>query len=163
MTRRVTALEFTSELRAEADDVWAAATDFAGINDELWPLMRMTAPKDWRTLSAERIEPGRRLFRSWLLLLGFVPVDYDDLTITELGPGRRFQERSRMLSATVWEHERVVEPVGAGTCRVTDRVSFSPRTAVHAAVLSRLVPRLFDHRHHRLRRRFGGASPPRSR
>ena len=159
----MTPLEFSSELRAEADEVWAAATDFAGINDELRPLMRMTAPKGRRTLTADQIEPGRRLFRSWLLLLGVVPVDYDDLTITELGPGHRFQERSRMLSATVWEHERVVEPAAVGTCRVTDRVSFTGRTAVHAAVLRRVVPRLFDHRHRRLRRRFGDASGPRSR
>jgi hypothetical protein len=159
----VTALEISSDLRASADDVWAAATDFAGINDEFWPLMRMTAPKGFRTLTADRIQPGRRLFRSWLLLLGVLPVDYDDLTISELGPGHRFQERSRMLSATRWEHERVVEATGPASCRITDRVAFTPRTAMHAAVLRRLVPRLFSHRHRRLRRRFGDASVSRSR
>jgi hypothetical protein len=155
----VAGLEVSSDLCAPASEVWAAATDFSGINDELRPLMRMTAPRGRRQLSADRIEPGQRLFRSWLLLFGVVPVDYDDLTIAELGPGHRFQERSRMLSASVWEHERVVEPTGPDSCRVTDRVAFTARTALHAAVLRRVVPRLFAHRHRRLRRRFGDASP----
>jgi hypothetical protein len=159
----VTPFELSSELQAPADEVWTAATDVAGINDELWPLMRMTAPKGWRTLSPDQVEPGQRLFRSWLLLLGVIPVDYDDLTIAELGPGHRFQERSRMASASLWEHERLVEPTGSGSCRVTDRVAFLARTALHDAVLRRLVPRLFAHRHHRLRRRFGDASGSRSR
>lgn len=148
--------EFVSDLRAPADEVWAAATDFAGINDELKPLMRMTAPKGWQTLSIDRIEPSQRLFRSWLLLLGVVPIDYDDLTITEIGPGHRFQERSRMLSASVWEHERVVTATGEDSCRLTDRVSFTARTPLHGMVLRRVVPRLFAHRHRRLRRRYGG-------
>ena len=152
-------LEISSDLRASADEVWAAATDFAGINDELKPVLRMTAPRDWRELSADRVRPGQRLFRSWLLLLGVLPVDYDDLTIVELEPGRRFQERSRMLSASVWEHERVVTPTGPDSCRLTDRVAFVARTPLHAAVLRGVVPRLFAHRHRRLRRRFGDASP----
>jgi ligand-binding SRPBCC domain-containing protein len=150
-------VEVVSELAAPAEEVWAAATDLAQINDELKPLMRMTAPRGWESLSLERIQPGQRLFRSWLLLLGFLPVDYDDLTIAEIGPGHRFQERSRMMSASVWEHERVVVPTGTGSCRLTDRVGFVPRTALHGVVLRRVVPLLFAHRHRRLRKRYGEA------
>jgi hypothetical protein len=135
--------------------VWAAVTDLAQINDELMPLMRMTAPRGWKSRSLEQLQPGQRLFRSWLLLLGVVPVDYDDLMIAEIEPGRRFQERSRMMSASVWEHERVVVPTGPESCRVTDRVGFVPRTALHGTVLRRVVPVLFAHRHRRLRRRYG--------
>ncbi len=153
-------LELVSDLGAPADEVWAAATDLAAINDELGPWMRMTAPRSWRTLSVENVTPGRRLFRSWLLVLGVLPVDYDDLTISEIGPGHRFQERSRMLSASVWEHERLVTATGPRSCRLTDRVRFVPRTALHRAVLRRVVPRLFAHRHRRLRRRYGVADPP---
>ena len=155
-------LTFVSHLPAPADEGWAAATDFAAINDELTPLMRMTAPEEWRTLSIDRVEPGRRLFRSWLLLAGVVPVDYDDLTIVEVGPGHRFLERSRMLSAPVWVHERVVVPTGPHSCRVTDQVQFEARSVVHRAVLRRVVPRLFAHRHQRLRRRYAGTGSPSS-
>ena len=39
-----------------------------------------------------------------------IPIDYDDLTLVALEPGRGFHERSRMLSMRVWEHERTLEP-----------------------------------------------------
>ncbi len=150
-------IEQVSHLRAPAAEVWAAATDFRGINAELMPLLRMTAPRGVTGLSVEELEPGRRLFRSWLLLFGLLPVDYDDLTIAEVGPGHRFLERSRMLSASSWEHERVVEPTGARSCRVTDRVRWTPRAAPFGLVLRVVVPRLFAHRHDRLRKRYGEA------
>ena len=64
------------------------------------------------------------LGRSWILLGGLLPVDYDDLKLAELEPGRRFLERSRTLTFSVWQHERIVEPEGEGRCRVTDRLGF---------------------------------------
>jgi hypothetical protein len=33
------------------------------------------------------VKPPDRLGRSWLLLFGFIPFDYDDLGLAELGPG----------------------------------------------------------------------------
>ena len=63
-----------------------------------------------------------------------------------------------LLSAVVWEHERTVVATGGHSCLVTDRVGFTSRTAMPAAVLRRVVPRLFEHRHRRLRRRFGGSA-----
>ena len=66
---------------------------------------------------------GERIFRSWVLLFGVLPIDYDDLTLIALEPGRGFHERSRMLSMRVWEHERTLEPDGEGGCRVRDRLS----------------------------------------
>ncbi len=149
--------EVRSDLSAPAERVWEHATDLAGVNAELMPLMRMTFPKGAGSLSADRIQLGERLFRSWLLLFGVVPIDYDDLTIVELQPGHRFLERSRMMSASVWEHERVVERTSSTSCRVSDRLSYRPRFAPFGLVLGWLVPRLFAHRHRRLRRLFGGA------
>ena len=46
-----------------------------------------------------------------MLLGGFLPVDYDDLCLAEIEPPRRFLERSRMLSMSIWQHERIVEPL----------------------------------------------------
>lgn len=34
-----------------------------------------------------QIQPGQRLFRSWLLLFGVIPIDYDDICIAQIGPG----------------------------------------------------------------------------
>jgi ligand-binding SRPBCC domain-containing protein len=146
----------TSRLSAPAEAVWARVTTIDGVNDELRPVMRMTAPAHVTALNERTIVVGERLFRSWILLLGVLPVDYDDLTIVEVEPGRRFLERSPMLSMRSWEHERIVEPDGDG-CTLTDRLTFAPRVPVPAAPLIRA---LFRHRHRRLRRRFGSLAGP---
>jgi ligand-binding SRPBCC domain-containing protein len=143
-------VSITSRLPAPAEAVWARVTTFEGVNDELRPVMRMTAPAHVRELSEDTVVLGERLFRSWILLLGLLPVDYDDITLVELEPGRRFLERSPMLSMRSWQHERVVEPDGDG-CTVTDRLEFEPRLPLPAAPVVRA---LFRHRHRRLRRRF---------
>ncbi len=44
------------------------------------------------------VEVGEPLGRSWILLGGLIPVDFDDLRLVELEPGRRFLERSRTLT-----------------------------------------------------------------
>lgn len=157
MTRaaRTVELEFSSVVQAPAGRVWDDATRFGGINGELLPLMRMTAPREWADRTINDAQPGQRLFRSWLLLFGVIPVDYDDLGIAEIGPGHRFLERSQMLSATLWEHERAVTEEGADRSRVTDRLRFVARWRPLGPVLRWFVPIVFTHRHRRLRRRYG--------
>jgi ligand-binding SRPBCC domain-containing protein len=100
------------------------------------------------------------LGRSWLLLGRLLPVDYDDLRLAELEPGRRFLERSRTLSFAVWQHERTVEPEGEGSCRVTDRLGFELRRGVAwipgaGSLAAAIVGFLFRHRHRRLARSTG--------
>lgn len=116
----------------------------------------MTFPAHVTDLSAAW-EPGRRLFRSWLLLGGVVPIEYDDLTFVAVEPGRRFVERSSLLTQRVWEHERRIEPTPAG-CRLTDRVRFAPRVAWLAPVFASVFHAVFRLRHHNLRRAFGTAA-----
>ena len=83
--------------------------------------------------------------RAWLRLFGVIPFDYDHLTIVELEAGKRFLERSTMLSMRRWEHERTLTPVPGGT-RVHDRVILEPRLPIPglAAILARLVDRLLQ-------------------
>jgi hypothetical protein len=115
----------------------------------------MTMPAAVRGKTIDDVEVGASLGRSWILLGGLVPVDFDDLRLVELEPGRRFLERSRTLSFSVWQHERVVEPLGEGRCRLTDRLGFELRPALAwmpgAAGLARaIVAAIFRHRHRRL-------------
>jgi hypothetical protein len=126
-----------------------------GINAELRPLLRMSMPAGLRGKTIDDVEVGAPLGRSWILLGGLVPVDFDDLRLVELEPGRRFLERSRTLSFSVWQHERVVEPLGEGRCLLTDRLGFELRPALAwmpgAARLARaIVAAIFRHRHRRL-------------
>jgi ligand-binding SRPBCC domain-containing protein len=155
-------VERTSRLPAPAGEVWARAVSEEGINDELRPLLRMTFPRHLRGKTIDEVEVGVPLGRSWILLGGLVPVDFDDLRLVELEPGRRFLERSRTLAFSVWEHERLVEP-GGGGCRVTDRLGFELRPGLAwipglARLARAVVAALFRHRHRRLARRHRGGA-----
>ena len=153
----------SSELRADPDEVWRWVTTPRGVNDELRPWLRMTVPIAWAGSSIADVPSGTRLGRSWLLVLGVVPFDFDDLYLAEVAPGR-FLERSRLLSAPCWEHERTVVPTARG-CRVRDEVSLVPHRWVRAIGLApmqlRLVGAIFTHRHRRLRARFPDADADR--
>jgi hypothetical protein len=153
----VETVEQTSVMAGDADVLWARAISEEGINDELRPILRMTMPSRLRGKTIDDVEVGVPLGRSWILLFGLIPIDYDDLFLAELGPGHRFVERSSMLSMRVWQHERSVEPVDAGSCRVTDRLSFELRRPLawipgSERLARAIVAALFRHRHRRLAR-----------
>jgi ligand-binding SRPBCC domain-containing protein len=150
-------IEVSSSIDAGAAQIWERVTSPAGINDEMRPIMRMTVPPGFTDLAPENVVLGEPIGRSWVLLFGVIPFDYDDLTLVELEPGSRFLERSRMLSQRVWEHERTIVPDGEGRCRVTDRVRWEPRLPIPGGLLRPLFDRFFRHRHRRLQRRFGGS------
>ncbi|MDX6698683.1 MAG: hypothetical protein QOE65_2080 [Solirubrobacteraceae bacterium] len=144
----------TTELPAPADAVWARVTTPAGVNHELGPWLRMTMPRAARGRTLEELPLGRPVGRSWVLLLGVLPFDYDRLTLVERGPGRRFLERSPMGSMRFWQHEREVTERGADACAVTDRLTFAPRIPGSGGLVRGIVERLFAHRHRRLRTHF---------
>ena len=148
-------IEVSSFLEEEPDRVWERVVTPEGINHELRPLMRMTVPEGLDEGIAPGIEVGSPLGRSWILFLGVLPVDYDDLTLAELDPGRRFLERSKMLSQRAWEHERKVVASDGG-CVITDRVAWEPRLPIPARWMRPMFRAIFRHRHARLRRQFGG-------
>jgi ligand-binding SRPBCC domain-containing protein len=142
-----------SSIQADPEVVWKWITSARGINDELWPFLRMTAPRSLREHGLAEVEVGERICRSWVLLFGVLPVDYDDITLARLEPPRSFLEQSTMLSQRAWEHERVVEAASGGST-VTDRIRYEPRLPMPDFVLRRLYTLIFRHRHRRLRRRF---------
>jgi ligand-binding SRPBCC domain-containing protein len=144
----------SSELGAPSEQVWARVASADGINDELRPWMRMTAPRGTQ-LSISDVPLGRPWFRSWVLLFGLLPFDYDELCIERLEPGRGFLERSRMLSAPLWEHERTLESTASGGTRVTDRVAFTPRLRAASRLHRAVIAAIFRHRHRRLCAYFG--------
>ncbi len=148
-----------SSLRAEPAAVWERATSAEGINDELGPLLKMTVPRGLESLDLHALEPGY-LGRSWVLLLGLVPVDYDDIRLERIEPGRGFLERSTMLSQRLWEHERTIEADGEGTT-IADRIAWEPRVPLPGRLLRPLFAAVFRHRHRQLQRHFGGAPLPR--
>jgi len=117
----------------------------------------MTAPRRLRENGLADVALGEHLCRSWVLLFGVLPVDYDDITLSRLEPPRSFLEQSTMLSQRAWEHERVIENAAGGSI-VTDRIRYEPRLPIPDLVLRRLYTIVFRHRHRRLRRYFGAQS-----
>ena len=143
-----------SRLDAPAATVLESMLTVSGVNYELRPIVRMTAPRGTDRLDPASVPTGERLFRSWILLFGLIPIDYDDITVVRLDPARGFLERSPMASQRLWEHERLVEPDGDG-CVVTDRVLHEPKIALGGRLQSAVFRQVFLHRHRRLRKRFG--------
>lgn len=144
----------STRLAAEADVVWERVASLEGVNYELGPWITMTAPKGAR-IDIESVPLGQKWFRSWVFFARVVPFDYDDLCVMELEPGRRFLERSSMLSASVWEHERTLDHLPGGGTRLTDRVAFEPRLPFTARIHQAVIHAIFRHRHRRLLRVFG--------
>ncbi|HYG94520.1 MAG TPA: hypothetical protein VD859_13140 [Nocardioides sp.] len=140
----------TSVVPAPSALVWERVTNFAGVNHELMPFVRMVVPRHRRGTTVDDAPVGKRLGRFWMLYLGVLPLDYDDLTLTELVPGSHFQEVSTMLTMRRWEHRRELRPLGAGRTEVTDTVRFEPRLPLVGGAVAVLVGRLFSHRHRRL-------------
>lgn len=116
----------------------------------------MTYPEHGESLVPEVLVPGRLLFRSTLLLAGLIPIDWSDLALVEVDPGRRFLERSTMATQRVWEHERLLEPLAEGT-RITDRLRWEGRFQGATRMFGLAVPILFRWRHRRLKLIFGKA------
>ncbi|MFV0434980.1 MAG: hypothetical protein ACK5LO_13495 [Leucobacter sp.] len=124
-------------------------TSFAGVNHELLPWVRMTPPRRYRDASIETVPVGVPLGRVVTWYLGFLPLDYDDMSFVEVTPEVGFHEVSTLGSMRHWEHRRTLEPVDAGDrTRVTDRLDFEPRFAPRLSV--RAIEKLFAHRHRRL-------------
>jgi ligand-binding SRPBCC domain-containing protein len=153
-------ISVASRLDADPEQVWNRVTTPEGINDEMRPYLRMTLPAGVDGLDPESIELGKRIGRSWILLFGLIPFDYDDLTLAELDPNRGFLERSQMLSQRSWEHERTLEPTGEGGCLIADRVRWQPRLGLPGTPLRPVIGWFFRHRHKRLQRHFGGRPHP---
>jgi ligand-binding SRPBCC domain-containing protein len=147
-------VEVCSRLAAAPNEVWERISTPEGINDELQPWMRMTVPGG-AELNLNTIKVGEPIGRSWVLLFGLIPIDYDEITIVELDRGSGFVERSTMLSQRSWEHIRTIRPAAGGSL-ITDSVSWEPRLPLPAAALRPLFRTVFGHRHRRLVRHFGG-------
>ncbi len=145
----VQSFEVASVVPAPPERVWERITSFEGVNHELMPIARMTCPPQFRRIDPASVPLGRTWFRSWILLFGFLPFDYDDLCVVTLEPGRGFHEDSTMLTQRRWVHRRDLEPIDGGT-RVRDRIDFEPRIPFLGSLMRAIFHAVFRHRHRRL-------------
>ena len=142
------AVRATSRLRAARADVWARVASVEGVNHELGPWLRMTVP------DGAELRRGP-LGRSWVLLGGVLPFDYDDIVLEDFEPGRAFRERSTMASARAWWHDRTLLDLPGGGTRVVDHIRFTPRVRPLGGFQAFVLQAMFRWRHRRLRSHFG--------
>lgn len=149
-------IRFESRLFASRERVWDWITSVEGISTEMWPILRMTAPKSLRSLADVQLQPGIRMFRSYVFLFGVLPVDYSDMTLIELTPGIGFVEQSPMGSMKLWRHERHIVscPSDSSALVLIDQLTFQPRIAPR--LVGWFLRRVFRHRHKVLRRHLQG-------
>ncbi len=150
-------LEFSSTLAAPVADVWRVITTWPGVNEELAPLMRMTCPPEASDKSVADAQTGVVLFRSWVLLFCFLPVDRHSLQLTRIDAGRGFLEESASWTQAYWRHERTMEPTPTGGCQLRDQVRMRPRLRWFGPGVAWFIGKIFTNRHRRLRLRFGDA------
>lgn len=147
-------LEFKSKLKTSRETLWQWITSTEGIAAELSPLIRMTAPKGISSLKDLKVRPKTRLFRSYIFLLGIVPMGFSDMTLQELNENEGFIEKSPMSSMKSWRHERRIDqdPTDPSCVILVDRLDFEPWLAEKTTTW--LVKKLFENRHRVLRERF---------
>ncbi len=147
-------LSFNSQLHCSRQTAWDWITSVEGISRELHPLIRMSVPGNIHNLADVKVQPGTRLFRSYLFLFGVLPMDFSDLTLVDFNPLCSFKEQSPMGSMKLWIHERFLVDAtdGSGDIILSDRLTFQPRFA--SGFVAWFVNKLFTHRHEVLRRTF---------
>jgi hypothetical protein len=150
-------LRFETFVAAEPAEVWKRVSTMRGVNAEMMPMFRMTYPAHMASLEhAPQELLGKLAFKSWVCLLGLLPVDRHFLCLERVMPGVGFDERSWSWSQRLWIHRRRLERTPGGT-GVVDELEFEPRFALAAPFLRWLVTRTFAHRHWRLQAHFGRA------
>jgi hypothetical protein len=151
-------LRIRSHLATDRPTLWTHASSMDGVNAELAP-MHMTHPAG-AALTGD-VPLGQPLFRSFVSLWGFVPLDVHEFGLVDVRPGEGFHESSRSLLERRWVHRCTLVEVPGGV-ELTDELEFEPR--VLGFVVARVIAATFARRHAWLRRRFSGrdAAPPRA-
>lgn len=148
--------EISSSLEISPDELSELLT-MRGVNRELSPLIRMTAPAQWADRPIFEWPSGQALFSSWILLFGIIPIDRHRFFFRSIDRLRGFAEESSSLTNRLWHHRRDFDWHGT-TCRVTDTVEFQSRLPVLAYILAPVYRFIFRHRHRVLRSHYGGMS-----
>ncbi len=148
--------EVSSSLKISPEDVDGLLT-MKGVNRELSPLIRMTAPSEWSSKPIFEWPTGKVLFSSWILLFGILPTDRHTFFFQSIDRQRGFAESSSSLTNKLWQHRRDINRNGA-SCQITDTVEFQCRLPVLAYVLAPVYRFIFKHRHRVLRSYFGDSA-----
>ena len=151
--------EIESKLRVDVDSLANELFSMEAVNQELSPLVRMSVPSEWRNVPIRQWPCGEFLFKSWITLFGFLPVDLHFVRLSGVRE-TSFQETSSSLVNRHWNHERTISCRGNGSVRdngslIRDKVQYASRFSPLGYLLLPIYKWVFQHRHRRLKSKYG--------
>jgi hypothetical protein len=150
--------EFTftvsSVIHCHRKQLWNDITKLKNVNYELMPILKMTYPKQADIADIQSIKKGEVLFKSYFLLLGFIPVDLHYLRVVVVKDGYFFHENSYSLINSTWKHHRTLEGIDEEYTKITDWIRFNPKIPFLGYILKPFIHYLFKHRHRRLLKKY---------
>lgn len=145
--------QITSHLACSAEQL-LTTLNMQGVNTELAPLVRMTAPEAWRDKLITQWPTQQQLFSSWVMLFAVLPIDRHSFFFDAIDPASGFSENSSTWTNKHWQHQRTIRDAGKG-CEITDTVSYESRLPLLGALFKPVYRWVFTRRHQFLRRTYG--------
>ncbi len=145
--------KITSTLNAPKSVVWDYVTQMKNVNTELMPLVYMTYPKSRAAIADNTVPLAQTLFKSIVLLFGFIPVDVHCLRFERIDYGTAFYENSVTATHRYWKHTRTLSETN-GITTLTDELHFLPRLKPMGYLLLPFIKKVFKNRHSKLNQQF---------
>lgn len=145
--------EIVSVLEVKADRLAKDVLTMEGVNYELSPWLQMSAPEEWQTKPIKHWPINREIFKSWIRLFGFIPVDLHVFKLIETSE-KGIKECSSSIINKYWKHDRTILKLDA-VSTVRDSLEFHPRLYFLRFILKPLYKSVFIHRHYRLKQKYG--------
>ena len=150
---QVPGFEITSTLKGDLKEISTHLLSMDGVNYELFPLVKMTAPPEWADKPLIYWPLKSDLFTSTILLFGLIPVDLHKFKLKEVHISG-FNESSSSTWNKEWHHQRTISEQGSG-CLVHDVVEYVPNVSLLGRTSMPVYKAIFRHRHRRLRTKYG--------
>jgi hypothetical protein len=145
--------EMQVSLPVSPDILSADQLIMSGVNYELFPVLRMSSPKEWSKKAISEWPVNSDVFSSIIFLFGFIPIDVHHFKFISVN-SRGFKESSKTTLNSVWLHERTILTNRYGST-VKDVVSYKSRLSFLGYILKPVYESIFVHRHKRLKLKYG--------
>lgn len=142
-----------SEVKASSETLWNHITQMKNVNAELMPFAKMTYPPNRSEIGNNDVPLQQVLFKSIILLFGFIPIDIHYLRLDKIETGKAFYENSYSLQHHYWKHTRCLMQQGDKTM-VRDELHFAPRISFLGYLLLPVYKVIFRNRHKQLQQYF---------
>jgi hypothetical protein len=152
MKEYMPSFEMEIQLPVNSSELAHDTLNMSGVNYELGPFLKMSAPDIWQSKSITEWPTNQNLFSSNILLLGLIPIDrhfFNFKTIDSFG----FKESSKSLMNSLWSHERLIKSVGSDSV-IKDVIIYKSKLGILGNLFMPIYKAIFKHRHNRLRAKY---------